>query len=250
MTEPIVQPPVGGGRRAADGQTSASGTSGSTGSGGAIGTPLYRVDGKPIVLMIGKLPAWRTLKTGVSDGPDVRQLELNLVELGYDPKGKIVVDEHFGPATKAAVERWQKDLGVSRTGAVRLGRVVFLPGQRRVSSLATQVGARLSVGATVMETTSRRQVVTVALETTKRSLVEVGDVVTVELPDGGEVAGEITGIGSVATSSTTVRGAGRRGRGGGRLGRDDRRRDPPDGGIRRRARPGAGGRRAPPGHAG
>ncbi len=223
-TPSIVQPAeLGGVAQSAGGetgQTSASGTSGSTGSTNGTGSPgivtwlpevgatigrgdaLYRVDGKPIVLMIGKLPAWRTLKTGVSDGPDVRQLELNLVELGYDPKEKIVVDEHFGPATKAAVERWQKDLGVSRTGAIRLGRAVFLPGQRRVSSLATQVGARLSVGATVMETTSRRQVVTVALETTKRSLVEVGDAVTVELPDGGEVAGEITGIGSVATSST------------------------------------------------
>ncbi len=224
VTEPsIVQPVESGGVAQSaggeTGQTSASDASGSTGSTNGTGSPgivtwlpevgatvgrgdtLYRVDGKPIVLMIGKLPAWRTLKTGVSDGPDVRQLELNLVELGYDPKGKIVVDEHFGPATKAAVKRWQKDLGISRTGAVRLGRVVFLPGQRRVSSLSTEVGARLSTGATVMETTSRRQVVTVALETTKRSLVEVGDAVTVELPDGGEVSGEITGIGSVATSS-------------------------------------------------
>jgi len=161
------------------------------------------VDGKPTVLMAGKLPAWRTLKTGVADGPDVRELERNLVALGYDPGGKIVVDDHFGPATKAAVKRWQKALGISQTGAVRLGRGVFLPGARRVSSLETEVGARVQSGTTMMETTSTRQIVTVALETTKQTLVAVGDAVTVGLPGGDDVEGKIVAIGKVATSTSS-----------------------------------------------
>jgi hypothetical protein len=49
------------------------------------GQALYRVDGKPAQLFYGRLAAWRELSLGVDDGPDERQLEQNLVALGYDP---------------------------------------------------------------------------------------------------------------------------------------------------------------------
>ncbi|HEV8053574.1 MAG TPA: hypothetical protein VGP30_01960, partial [Candidatus Limnocylindrales bacterium] len=52
----------------------------------ARGAVLYRVDTKPVVLLYGAQPAWRTL-AGRADGADVRQLELNLRELGYDKDG-------------------------------------------------------------------------------------------------------------------------------------------------------------------
>jgi peptidoglycan hydrolase-like protein with peptidoglycan-binding domain len=102
------------------------------------GRRLFEVDGAPVILMDGSVPAWRGLEVGVSDGVDVRQLERNLAALGYDPG---TVDEHFSSATAAAVKSWQKALGLPQTGSVELGRVVFLPGTRRVKTVDATLGS-------------------------------------------------------------------------------------------------------------
>ncbi|HLX88955.1 MAG TPA: hypothetical protein VKR22_10940, partial [Acidimicrobiales bacterium] len=47
------------------------------------GGTLYRVDDFPVVLMSGSTPAWRPFAAGMSDGPDVRELQQNLLTLGY-----------------------------------------------------------------------------------------------------------------------------------------------------------------------
>lgn len=92
------------------------------------GHRLYAVDGKPVLLMDGGIPAYRDLSINSSDGGDVQELERNLVALGFDPNRAIVVDDHFDIATTAAVERLQAHWGLPQTGMVELGRVVFLPG--------------------------------------------------------------------------------------------------------------------------
>ena len=69
------------------------------------GGRLYAVDGEPVLLMYGAVPAYRTLAEGVGDGRDVEQLERNLAALGYDPG---TVDEDFTDATAAAVAAWQR----------------------------------------------------------------------------------------------------------------------------------------------
>jgi peptidoglycan hydrolase-like protein with peptidoglycan-binding domain len=104
------------------------------------GGTLFRVDDLPVVLMYGSVPAYRTLKEGVSDGPDVSELNRNLIDLGYDPYRAIAQDTHFGEATAAAVRRWQKAEGLSETGEVELGRVVFAPGARRVTAVHVTLG--------------------------------------------------------------------------------------------------------------
>jgi peptidoglycan hydrolase-like protein with peptidoglycan-binding domain len=104
------------------------------------GGTLYRLNNLPVVLMYGSVPAYRTLKSGVSDGPDVAELNQNLIDLGYDPSGAISDENHFGEATAAAVRRWQKAEGLSETGEVELGRIVFAPGARRVTALHVAVG--------------------------------------------------------------------------------------------------------------
>ncbi len=90
--------------------------------------------------MYGSVPAYRTLKQGVSDGPDVAELNENLIDLGFDPYGAITDDEAFGEATAAAVRRWQKAEGLTETGEVELGRVVFAPGARRVTAVKVALG--------------------------------------------------------------------------------------------------------------
>lgn len=104
------------------------------------GGTLFRVDNLPVALMYGPVPAYRTLKQGVSDGPDVEELNHNLIALGYDPYGAIVEDARFGEATAAAVRRWQKAEGLRETGEVELGRVIFAPSARRVTTVHVSLG--------------------------------------------------------------------------------------------------------------
>ncbi len=104
------------------------------------GATLWRIDDLPIVLMYGSVPAYRTLKEGVSHGPDVTELNRNLIDLGFDPYGAITNEESFGEATTAAVKRWQKAEGLAETGDVELGRVVFAPGARRVTAVKVTLG--------------------------------------------------------------------------------------------------------------
>jgi peptidoglycan hydrolase-like protein with peptidoglycan-binding domain len=166
------------------------------------GQALYWVDDNPVTLMYGSAPMWRRLDRSSPDGEDIRQLERNLVALGYDPSGDIEIDDDWDWATTAAVKRRQKDLGVQKTGAVELGQIAFLPGPRRIGQLKTTVGALLQPGAEVMDTSSTKRVATIDLDADKRSLVKRGDRVTVELPDGSTVAGRITSVGKVAESET------------------------------------------------
>jgi peptidoglycan hydrolase-like protein with peptidoglycan-binding domain len=104
------------------------------------GGTLWRIDNLPVVLMYGSLPAYRALRQGVSDGPDVAQLNNNLIALGFDPYGAIGDRRHFGEATAAAVRRWQSASGLPQTGQVELGRVVFAPGARRVTAVHVALG--------------------------------------------------------------------------------------------------------------
>jgi peptidoglycan hydrolase-like protein with peptidoglycan-binding domain len=104
------------------------------------GATLFRLNDERVVLMYGAVPAYRALKRGVGDGPDVAELNTNLVELGFDPYGAIGDHESFGEATAAAVRRWQKAAGLPETGEVELGRVVFAPGARRVTEVHVSLG--------------------------------------------------------------------------------------------------------------
>jgi peptidoglycan hydrolase-like protein with peptidoglycan-binding domain len=164
------------------------------------GQALYWLGGEPVTLMYGRLPMWRRLDRTSAGGRDIRQLERNLVALGYDPDGDIDVDDEWDSATTSAVKRWQKDKGLQKTGSVELGQVAFLPGPRRIGQLKTTAGALLQPGSEVVETSSTRRAVTVDLDADKQALVKKGDKVEVELPDGSTVTGRIVTVGKAAES--------------------------------------------------
>jgi hypothetical protein len=166
------------------------------------GQALYWLDGKPVTLMYGEVPMWRRLDASSEDGRDIRELEWNLVALGYDPDRDIEIDGEWDWATTAAVKRWQEDRGLEETGAVEPGQVVFLPGPRRVGQLVTTVGAPLQPGGEVMETSSAKRLVTVDLDADQQSLVSQGEPTIVELPDGRSIDGTIATVGKVAESQT------------------------------------------------
>jgi hypothetical protein len=167
----------------------------------ARGGTLYSVSGDPVVLLYGASPAYRDFTVGMSDGPDVRQLEQNLVALGA--ARSVTVDDRFTRATAEAIARWQRDRGLPaarRTGSVRLGQVVFLPGAVRVTEVTTPTGSSVAPGGPVLSATSTAQVVLVQLTTDRQHLLRVGNEVQVLLPGGtGAVPGTVTNVGRVAT---------------------------------------------------
>lgn len=180
------------------------------------GRAIAKIDGEPVVLFSGTVPAYRALQSGVSDGEDVRQLERGLVDLGYDPG---TVDAAWSAETTAAVQAWQDDLGLERTGVVELGRVVFLPGDRRIARRKVEIGAVLGGGGdgggggaaaaagsgsgaatAVLTTTSTRPLVTLDLDAADQELAKAGASVQVELPDGDRIPGRVDEVGKVATA--------------------------------------------------
>jgi peptidoglycan hydrolase-like protein with peptidoglycan-binding domain len=165
------------------------------------GQAVYRVDGRPVQLLYGRLPAWRELSVGVDDGADVRQLERNLVALGYDPNRVITVDDHFTSATRAAVKRWQEAVGLDQTGTVRPDDAVWQPGAVRVGELKAAVGDAARPGSPVLEVTSTARQVTIDLDASRQPYVHAGDPVDIELPGGGTTTGRVASVGKVATAS-------------------------------------------------
>jgi peptidoglycan hydrolase-like protein with peptidoglycan-binding domain len=164
------------------------------------GGVLYRVDGAAVRLLYGDVPAYRDLNIGVTDGDDVRQLERNLKALGMDPDGEMTVDRDFTAATAAAVRRLQKKWGVTRTGSLDFGTVVFLAGEVRVAAASIEVGGSVGPDRPVLTGTTTRQVVTADLTADRQSQIRAGDRVSVTVPGSGTVDGEVLRVGTVATS--------------------------------------------------
>lgn len=173
------------------------------------GGVLYRVDGRPVVLLYGSTPAYRTLAEGAQaddvTGKDVAQLNRDLVALGYASSDDLKAAwDAFGWATKLAVERLQAHLGLPQTGRLDLGQVVFLPTAARVTSVSGLLGGQ--AGGPVLTATSTTREVTVNLDAARQSQLKVGERVTIVLPNGLTTSGRVASVGKVA--STPAQGSG------------------------------------------
>jgi peptidoglycan hydrolase-like protein with peptidoglycan-binding domain len=163
------------------------------------GHALYRVNDSPVVLLYGSTPAYRTLSAGAS-GPDVAQLNRDLVALGYAARAQLrSASAVFGPATTAAVEKLQAALGVPRTGSLSLGQAVFEPVAARVTSVPVQPGGSAQPGETVLQATSPTREVQVALDASQQTSMAVGNKVSITLPDNRTTPGVVSSVGTVAT---------------------------------------------------
>jgi len=161
--------------------------------------PVYSVGDVPVPLLYGSLPAYRQFDVGMSDGADVGQLTRDLIALGYG--AGLTPGNHYSEATAAAVQRWQKAVGLQATGEIPLGEAVFEPGPIRVTSVTPAPGAPAQAGgAIVLTATGTTPIVDVDLDVSEEYLVKPGDAVTVVLPDGTTtVGGHIETVGTVAT---------------------------------------------------
>jgi hypothetical protein len=172
----------------------------------AEGQVLYEVSGRPVVLLYGSTPAYRNLSAGTNSalaGPDVRELNADLVELGYASSSEIPAGSGvFSSWTTLGVEKLQSAIGLSANGTLSLGEAVFLPSAARITSVSATLGAPALAGQPIMSATSTTRVVTVDLDTSQQSEVAVGDQVAITLPDDAITPGTVTSVGKVATSSS------------------------------------------------
>ncbi|HET8892726.1 MAG TPA: peptidoglycan-binding protein, partial [Gaiellaceae bacterium] len=155
------------------------------------GEALYAISGAPVLLLYGRVTAWRAFRAGMSSGRDVRELNANLRLAG----------DAFTTATENAIRRFQGAHGLAQTGELLLGAVVFEPGAIRVTSVTPSVGAAVQAGA-VLGVTSTRRVVSISLDATQQSQVKVGDKVTITLPDQSTTPGVVSYVGTVATTQS------------------------------------------------
>lgn len=164
------------------------------------GDTLIALDQEPVAVLLGDLPAYRTMTAGV-EGDDVLQLEENLVDLGFDDVDGFVVDGDYDTATSLAVAQWQASIGASPDGVVNVGDVYIAPTALRIGQNLVAVGDRVVSGTPIMTTSASETFVTVELSTDDQDLVEVGDAVVVELPDGTRESAVVTEIGTVVLAT-------------------------------------------------
>jgi hypothetical protein len=172
------------------------------------GRVLYQTDdGSPVVLLYGSVPAWRTLSSGMT-GADVSQLNHDLAALGDAGSAPLAAAgwTDFSAATEAGVRKLQSALGISSpSGSLSLGSLVFEPTALRVTGVTGSLGGPAS--GPVLNATSDRHVVTIALDAAQQSEVHAGDKVTIMLPDGASTPGTVSAVGTVATTSGSGQGA-------------------------------------------
>jgi hypothetical protein len=167
------------------------------------GGVLYRVDGRPVILLYGRVPAYRALSYGMK-GRDVTELNTALKALGHATGD----DDVFGSATAYALERLQHEVGLPQTGGLPLGQAVFLPGAARITARQALPGEPVHPGAPLLRATSTRTVVTVALDAAEQTEVKKHDKVTITLPGGRTTPGVVSSVGRVAKVTKTASGDG------------------------------------------
>ncbi|HEY4462496.1 MAG TPA: peptidoglycan-binding domain-containing protein [Streptosporangiaceae bacterium] len=172
------------------------------------GHTLYRVDDRPVVLMTGTVPAWRPFALGMTSGPDIRQLQANLIAEGYATGLLAAPDGNFGLLTADAVEHWQTAYGYPATGQIPLGQVIFLPSPVLVGALSAAVGQDASPGQAPYAATTIQRTVTVPLNPNLPP-VAVGEAVSIVLPTNSATPGTVTAVGPVtaAPGSATLAAA-------------------------------------------
>ena len=160
----------------------------------STGTELYAVDGEPVVAIVAGTPSWRTLKTGVSDGSDVRMLEKALVKLGF--ADGIEVDEHFTSGTADAVERWEKSLGrEDPDGEVDPGETVLVGANSQVVDRSLELGDPVPNGAQVLTLATTERVITARVDADDIAAWGKNATVAVHWDQGNAIAGRVTSAG-------------------------------------------------------
>lgn len=146
------------------------------GSDVAAGEVIVEVSGRPLFALLGRVPAYRDLRPGLS-GRDVQGLQAGLRRLGISPGSDKV--GYYGSGTKRAVVTLYKRIGYEPALAAPVGALEdALPGaidavtqaQRRVEDLGAQLANELAVEAQAPPGSSAKPKTPEVSRTTRRQL--------------------------------------------------------------------------------
>lgn len=170
----------------------------------SVGSILYTVNLRPVIVAQGAIPSFRSLSRDAS-GADVAQLQSMLASLGfYDYE----VDGEFDWVTQESVEAWQDSLGVEDDGIVQPGDIVYVPSlPTRVSLDADKVtrGASLGGGEEVVRGLPATPSFTIPATTTQAGLMPIGTRIEITGPNAEAWQGYVTGqVASTTDDSITV----------------------------------------------
>lgn len=148
----------------------------------AAGTVLYTVDLRPVIVAQGAVPAFRDLGRGAR-GDDVAQLEGLLVASGHLTGP---ADAVFDAATERAVRAWQRALGITVDGTVRVGDVVFvpqLPARIALDPELVHLGALLAGGEQALSVVTSEPSFVVPVDPNQAATMPVGTQVEIHLDE-------------------------------------------------------------------
>lgn len=146
------------------------------------GDVLMTVNLRPVVMAVGSVPSFRTLAPGVT-GEDVAQLSRLMRSVGIR---KARETSTFDAGLNNDVKRWQKKLGLTTTGSVEPGDVVYaesLPAHIRLDKDVT-TGKAIVAGDTLANTLAGAPVFRVTLGTDQRDLTRIDSNVTIDWKQG------------------------------------------------------------------
>jgi HlyD family secretion protein len=159
------------------------------------GEQLAELDGEPLFVLTGPVPAWRDLVPGES-GPDVSELQDALGKLGYYDGGD--TPGYFGAATQDAVAAYYQHLGYTppASGGVPATDVLFVP-SLPAKVVAVNGAAGQQPGQPFLELAARRALaLTGELPPAYAGQVKPGLKVSIyDEVTGIHAAGTVTGLG-------------------------------------------------------
>ena len=169
------------------------------------GSVLYRVDDRPVLLLCGPNPLYRSLSEG-DRGGDVAELNAALVRLADATRAQLdPTSRMFSLATATAVRKLQTAKGLTATGTLTLGQAVVLPAALRVATVTAQLGGPAAAGP-VLTATSQIPQVQVPLDPSQQNAVKVGNRVQITLPGNRVVDGRVERLGPVTPASGNSNG--------------------------------------------
>lgn len=133
-------------------------------------------------------------------GDDVTQLQRALVDLGH-LDAEAVRDGEFDEPTDAAVRAFQAAAGQEVDGEIGIGEIVYIDQALRISEAVADVGSNVNPGSPVVSATRQELQVTLDLPAADQGTFDVGDEVTIELPDGTEIEAVTSAVATTASVS-------------------------------------------------
>ncbi len=169
------------------------------------GQVLYRIDNEPVVLLYGTVPLYRAFGPGMTAGPDVVQLEQDLLRLGYGQAYGLVANGDFNFSDEQAVRAFNEAEGLPSGDQLALGTVLFEPGPIVVTVDSVGLGASVAAGGAVVSLEMDTPQVTVQMASSQASDITEGTPAMVTISSPSEILhGKVTSVAPTTGANVTL----------------------------------------------